>query len=187
MEENSKNNNGNIKKQSDLSKKRMRIDIPIVDKKKMDWMKKRCQIRIEIEGKTFGRIRQLLRHRINPTGMVYFDGITLKRYKDRKEIIRHYIEKELGEYFITYTKERGLSSEPKPVIGFYDEQKACLDLIYDIFYDPIFQTVMSGLIAGFTQYLMDKIYNLLKSDKDKDNGPNITITNIIGNNNTVNT
>lgn len=183
MREKSKNNNGNIKKQSDLSKKRMRIDVPIVDKQKIGWMKKRCQIRIEIEGKSFGRIRQLLRRRINPTGMVYFDGITFKRYKDRKEIIRNYIEKELGEYFITYTKERELPSDPKPVIGYYDEQKACLDLIYEILYDPIFQTIMEGFVAGFTSWLMDKIYDLIKSDKN--NRPNITITNIIGNNNTV--
>ncbi len=181
MNEKNKKTKNPIKRKSDLFKKWIPIET-------MCWQKKRCHIRIEIDGKTFGRTRQLLRRRINPMGMVYLDGITLKRYKNRKEIIRSYIDKELREYFVVYTKERGLPCEPLPRIGFYDEKKACLDLIFDILYDPFFQTVIGGFVAGFTPWLMDRLLNLLKSNEDKngnDKRPNITITNIIGDGNTI--
>lgn len=175
-----------VKKLTHLS--RQRIQMVVIKKKELGWRYENCHIRIEIEGKSFKSIRRLLRNRINPAGKIYLDGTTLKRYRDGNYIIRGFVERKLTEYFLMYTQQRGLPSEPKPIIGYYAEKEGSFELLYDIMYDPILQTIIEGFVAGFTPWLMDKIYDLLKPDKDNDknDNPNIKITNIIGSRNIVN-
>ena len=136
----------------------------------------KCHIQIEKSGKNFKQIRgqlerALFSKRNTPLGKSIF-----KTLSGNGIIIKGFVNECLADYFKEFIKQNGRKNVECPSIINYSEKPACIDITFNIVYDPSLDPIMELFVDGFVAYLMKKLADKLisKDESDKGAGPTIT-------------
>lgn len=137
----------------------------------------KCHIRIEKSGRSFKQIRGQLERALFPKRNTPLDKALFKALSGNGIIIREFVQECLGNYFKEFMNQNGRKKAEYPFIINYSEKPACIDITFNIVYDPSLDPIIKLFVDGFVAYLMKKLAEKLisKDDSNKGAGPTITI------------
>ena len=139
--------------------------------------KKRCHIRIEKPGRSFKQIRGQLERALFPKRDTPLGKAIFKTLSGNGIIIKGFVQECLSDYFKEFMKQNGMKKAEFPFIINYSERPACIDITFNIVYDPSLDPIMKLFVEGFVAYLMKKLAEKLISKDDSNKGAGPTITN----------
>lgn len=133
----------------------------------------KCHIRIEKPGRSFKQIRGQLERALFPKRNTPLGKSIFKALSGNGIIIKGFVQECLADYFKGFMKQNGNKKAECPFIINYSEKSACIDITFNIVYDPSLDPIMKLFVDGFVAYLMKKLAEKLisKNDSDKEVGP----------------
>lgn len=137
----------------------------------------KCYIRIEKSGKSFKQIRGQLERALFPKRKTPLEKSIFKTLSGNGIIIKGFVYECLADYFKEFMKQNGSKEAECPFIINYSEKPACIDITFNIVYDPSLDPIMELFVEGFVAYLMKKLAEKLISKDDSDKGSGLSITN----------
>ena len=137
----------------------------------------KCHIRIEKSGRSFKQIRGQLERALFPKRNTPLRKSIFKTLSGNGIIIKGFVQECLSDYFKEFMKQNGMKKAEFPFIINYSEKPACIDITFNIVYDPSLDPIIKLFVEGFVAYLMKKLAEKLISKDDSDKGAGPTITN----------
>ena len=138
----------------------------------------KCHIRIEKSGRSFKQIRGQLERALFPKRNTPLGKSIFKALSGNGIIIKGFVQECLADYFKEFLKQNGNKKAECPFIINYSEKSACIDITFNIVYDPSLDPIMKLFVDGFVAYLMKKLAEKLISKDDSNKGAGPTITNV---------
>lgn len=108
--------------------------------------------------------------RNTPLGKSFFKTLSGKGI-----IIKGFVQECLADYFKEFMGQNGRKNTECPFAINYSEKPACIDITFNIVYDPSLDPIMELFVDGFVAYLMKKLADKLISKDDSDKGARPTI------------
>ena len=137
----------------------------------------KCHIRIEKAGRSFKQVRGQLERSLFPKRNTPLGKSIFKTLSGKGIIIKGFVQECLADYFKEFMRQHGRKNAECPFVTNYSEKAACIDITFNIVYDPSLDPIMKLFVEGFVAYLMKKLAEKLISKDDSDKGAGPTITN----------
>lgn len=131
--------------------------------KKVKVIVKDTYIRIDIPGKTYIQIRDIVEKAVYPSKKSAYKKAIYKSFKGQEVLIRIFIQNELNAFYEEFAKEKGLEIKAEyPYIKNYREHEGCIESIFDIVIIFLIEKTVESVVRSIVEPIVEELVRKFK-------------------------